>query len=98
MSSCHWYHLAVHLPICQLKNDFEDFLVVTANYVLPIFDMFVFSFGDVVLNELGLLPLSVALSLRFYVAVGVVLTILGSKLYGLKVIKNYYLNQENFVI
>ena len=88
LSSCQvgiiWLFIIANLPI--EKHDFEDFLVVTANYVLPIFDMFVFSFGDVVLNELGLLPLSVALSLRFYVAVGVVVTILGSKLYELKVI------------
>ena len=87
LSSCQvgiYVFIIANLPI--EKHDFEDFLVVTANYVLPIFDMFVFSFGDVVLNELGLLPLSVALSLRFYVAVGVVVTILGSKLYELKVI------------
>ena len=74
----------VYANVSVINFTYLELASVCLNYVLPIFNFFVFSIGDILLSEVGLVSLSILVSLRFYVSVAVILTIIGSKIYGLK--------------
>ena len=77
-----WLFIYVNLSAINFTH--LELASVSLNYVLPVFNFFVFSIGDILLSEVGLISLSMLVSLRFYVSVAVILTIIGSKIYGLK--------------